>query len=119
MTGNGINRVLAGGFLLFGGIALYLGVHIVAVLHMGQVTEWYTPPERYMTALMASGGYRMFWIAMILGGLGALILGWELAGTLGRKLSADGKIGRGWKEIKRKNAEFDERRAASEQRGDL
>ncbi|MDO3410468.1 hypothetical protein QWJ34_11915 [Saccharibacillus sp. CPCC 101409] len=111
---NGINRVLAGGFLLLGGVLLYLGVHTAAVLHMGEVTEWYTPPGHYMTALMASGGYWMFWIAMILGGLGALVLGWELAGSFGQKLNAGEKIGGGWKEIKRKNVEFDERRAASE-----
>lgn len=100
--------IAIGGILLLAGILLYLGVHIAAVLHMPDVRGWQTPPGHYGSALTDSGGYWMFWLALFLIVLGLLTLLAALFDRVRHKLHTD------LDDIRRRNQEFDTRRAESE-----
>lgn len=103
-----MTTVIIGGLLLLGGILLYLGVHLAAVLYMSQIDAWPQPPAHYMTALTDSGGYPMFWVSIVLIILGLLLLGAKLF----EKLGLAGQSG--LNEIRRQDRIFDARRAQSE-----
>ena len=105
---NKFATIAIGGILLLAGILLYLGVHIAAVLHMPDVHGWQTPPGHYGSALMDSGGYWMFWLAIILIGLGVLVL---VAALFDR---FNGIWHSNMNDIRRRDQEFDTRRAESE-----
>lgn len=101
--------IWVGGLLLLGGSLLYVGVHIAAVLYMPQIYSWYTPPGRYMTALADSGGSPMFWLSILLIGIGLLLLGARLFEALRRKWRNDAN------EIRLRGEAFDANRAQSEE----
>lgn len=102
-----ITKIVIGGLFLLSGSLLYLGVHIATVLRLPEVYSWYTPPGRYGTALMDSGGYWMFWLSIILIGLGLLLLVAALFNRLGDKWRS------GLNDIRRRGREFDVKRAES------
>ncbi|MEJ8303412.1 HPP family protein [Saccharibacillus sacchari] len=101
-------KTAIGGLFLLSGSLLYLGVHIAAVLRLPEVNSWYTPPGRYGTALMDSGGYWMFWLAIVLIGIGLILLVAALFNRAGDKWRSD------LNDIRRRSREFDVKRAESE-----
>ncbi|CAM4054955.1 hypothetical protein [Saccharibacillus endophyticus] len=105
---NKFATIAIGGILLLAGILLYLGVHIAAVLHMPNVHGWQTPPGHYGSAVKDSGGYWMFGLAIILIGLGVLVLVTALFDRF------NGIWRSNMNDIRRRDQEFDTRRAESE-----
>jgi len=103
-----IMKIAIGGLFLISGSLLYLGVHIAAVLRLPEVNSWHDPPGRYGTALMYSGGYWMFWLAIILIALGLILLIAALFNRLGDKWQSD------LNDIRQRDQEFDARRDESE-----
>lgn len=104
-----IMKIAIGGLFLLSGSLLYLGVHIAAVLSLPEVNSWYNPPGRYGTALMYSGGYWMFWLAIILIALGLILLVAALFNRLGDKSKSS------LNDIRQRDQEFDARRAEFDQ----
>ncbi|WP_172196602.1 hypothetical protein [Saccharibacillus qingshengii] len=75
--------LLIGGFLLLSGTLLYVGIHLAAAMSRSEVTSWSGGSfGRYMAAVELSGGLPGFWLAVLLGGAGLLILGKQFFGLL-------------------------------------
>ena len=72
-----MKRVIAGGFFLFSGIILYLGIHLSASIFMPNLSGWSTPPGRFGSALRETGGNIATVFAIILCVLGFFILIYE------------------------------------------
>ncbi len=109
---NRVATIAIGGILLLGGIILYVGIHMATVLHMPEVSGWQTPPSRYRNALMDSGGYWMFGLAIVLIGFGGLVLVAALFNRLGRKWRSD------LNDIRRRDREFEAERAKYDSGGE-
>lgn len=71
-----MKKVLAGGFMMLSGILLFIGVHIPAAQYSSKLTGWTTPPGRYGTAIIDTGGTSPLIISIILCFLGLLLMIW-------------------------------------------
>ncbi|CAM4048314.1 hypothetical protein COLU111180_20790 [Cohnella lubricantis] len=71
-----MKKVIAGGILLFAGMALYLGIHIPAAEIASNLGGWSTPPGRLGTALQEVGGVAPTGYSIFLIVIGILILLW-------------------------------------------
>lgn len=71
-----MKMIISGGFILFSGVILYIGVHIPAALHAENISGWYTPPGRYGTALEETGGTIGMIISVAMCILGMALLMW-------------------------------------------
>jgi len=98
-----MKRIIAGGFLLLGGILLYAAAHIAAAQDLANIHAWSTPPGKFGTALRETGGLAASRIGIALGVCGFALLVWEsllaawLAPALGKMRA----------EVARRNEEFD------------
>ncbi|WP_172254365.1 hypothetical protein [Saccharibacillus deserti] len=101
--------LLIGGFLLLGGTLLYVGIHLAAAVSRSGVTSWSGGSfGRYMTAVELSGGLPGFWLAVLLGGTGLLMLGKQVFGLLAGWFKSEDE------ELSRYRAEVDAKREEEE-----
>jgi hypothetical protein len=73
-----LKNIAAGGIFLITGIFLYMSVRISATIHMKEINGWNTPPGRYGTALIETGGHTPLTISILLCILGIGLLLWEV-----------------------------------------
>lgn len=71
-----MKKVITGGFMLISGIFLYIGIHVPAALYITKLTGWTTPPGRYGTAVIDTGGTNAVIISIILSVLGLIFMIW-------------------------------------------
>ncbi|MFC4810378.1 hypothetical protein [Paenibacillus sp. GCM10023250] len=95
-----MKRMLMGGFLLMGGILLYVGTAIAAAVYASNLTFWEPAAGRFRTALHETGGAWAHGLAIGLAVIGLAILVYESRLLLGIIRRYSGVV-------KERNAEFD------------
>ncbi|GEM_PF-3244972 len=71
-----MKKIIAGGLLLISGVILYVEIHVSAALYMSDIRGWNTPPGRFGTALIETGGSTPATLALFLGVAGVVFILW-------------------------------------------